>query len=144
MSMVGFTVAQLISASIADDERRALDSVRWEIASKFRYSLTAASKIAVGEPHVDPGAPERLSALYRDHGERALLEAIPDAYVRALTASGDEEQVHTRVEEYRSAGVEIPVLRVPDRAQAPRLFDLAARSGWVGSQATTEPPRGSR
>lgn len=144
LSMAGFTVAQLISASIADDEQQALDSVRWEIASKFRYSLTAASKIAVGEPHVDPEAPERLSALYRDHGERALLEAIPDAYVRALTASGDEEQVHARIEEYRSAGVDVPVLRVPDKAQAPRLFDLAARFGWVRSRATAEPPGGSR
>ncbi|HVC13322.1 MAG TPA: LLM class flavin-dependent oxidoreductase [Acidimicrobiales bacterium] len=130
-SMDGFTVAQLISVSVADDEQQALDAVRWEVASKFRYSLTALSKIAVGEPHVDRDAPDRLSALYREHGERALLEAIPDPLVRALTASGDEEQVRARVEAYRSAGVELPVLRVPNNAQAPRLFELAARSGWV-------------
>lgn len=132
-SMAGFTIAQLISASIADDEKQALDAVRWEVASKFRYGLTAASKIAVGEPHVDPDAPGRLSRIYRDAGERALLAAIPDDYVRSLTASGDEEQVRARVEAYRSAGVDVPVLRVPDKAQAARLFELAASAHWVRS-----------
>jgi 5,10-methylenetetrahydromethanopterin reductase len=135
--MDGFTVAQLISVSIADTEEEALDAVRWEVGSKFRYGLTAASKIAVGEPHVDPDAPERLSAVYRAHGEQALLEAIPDSYVRALTASGDEEQVRARIEAYRHAGVDVPVLRVPRAEQAPRLFDLAARCGWVGAPAAT-------
>lgn len=130
-SMEGFTVAQLISASIAATEAEALDAVRWEVASKFRYSLTAASKIEVGEPHVDPDAPGRLSAVYRKGGERALLEAIPDAYVRALTASGDGEQVGARIEAYRQAGVDVPVLRVPQRLQAPALFELATRRGWV-------------
>lgn len=77
-SMDGFVVAQLISVSIAEREEDALDAVRWEVASKFRYALTAASKIAVGEPHVDPDAPERLSAVYRERGEEALLGAIPD------------------------------------------------------------------
>lgn len=134
-SMDGFTVAQLISASIASSEEQALDAVRWEVASKFRYGLTAASKIAVGEPHVDPDAPERLVAVYRDRGERGLLEAIPDAYVRALTASGTEEQVRTRIEAYRRAGADVPVLRVPDAAHVDRLFDLAARSGWVHGPA---------
>jgi 5,10-methylenetetrahydromethanopterin reductase len=131
LSMEGFTVAQLVSVSIADNEQQALDAVRWEIGSKFRYALTAASKIAVGEPHVDPDAPERLSAVYRSGGERALLDAIPDAYVRELTASGNEEQVRARIDAYRRAGVDVPVLRVPNRAQVPTLFDLAARSGWV-------------
>ncbi len=138
--MEGFTVAQLISVSIAEDEQRALDAVRWEVASKFRYALTAASKIDVGEPHVDPEAPERLSAIYRERGEDALLAAIPDAYVRALTASGDEAQVRARVEAYRDAGVDVPVLRVPDPSQAPTLFDLAARSGWARSSVAPVAP----
>lgn len=134
-SMEGFTVAQLISASIAPTEAEALDAVRWEVASKFRYSLTASSKIQVGEPHVDPDAPARLSAVYRDGGERALLQAIPDHYVRALTASGEGEQVRARIEAYRQAGVQVPVLRVPEKSQAPALFELAARSGWVSGAA---------
>jgi len=131
-SMKGFTVAQLISVSVAHDKQQALDAVRWEVASKFRYALTAASKIEVGEPHVDPDAPDHLSAIYRGSGERALLEAIPDEYVRVLTASGDEEQVRTRINAYRRAGVNVSVLRVPDKAQVPVLFDLARRCGWVG------------
>lgn len=129
--MEGFTVAQLVSVSIADDEADALDAVRWEVASKFRYALTASHKIAVGEPHVDPEAPGRLSAVYRKGGEAALRAAIPDSYVRALTASGDERRVRARVEAYRSAGVDVPVLRTPDASQLPRLFDLASEAGWV-------------
>lgn len=130
-SMDGFTVAGLLSVSIADTEAAALDAVRWEVASKFRYALTAASKIAVGEPHVDPDAPERLSRLFREQGERALLAAVPDSYVRALTASGDEDQAAARVDAYRAAGLDVPVVRVPDKAQVPRLFALARRAGWV-------------
>lgn len=129
--MEGFTVAQLISTSVADDEADALDAVRWEVASKFRYALTASHKIAVGEPHVDPDAPSRLSAVYREGGEAALRAAIPDATVRALTASGHERQVRQRIDAYRSAGVDVPVLRAPDKSQLPRLFDLAADAGWV-------------
>lgn|GEM_PF-254383 len=133
--MEGFTIAQLISVSIADDEARALDAVRWEVASKFRYGITALSKIEVGEPHVDPEAPARLGAVYREHGDRALLEAIPDALVRALSASGDEEQVRARVERYREAGAGLPILRVPERSQLGRLFALAASAGWTGAGA---------
>lgn len=142
-SMRGFTVAQLVSVSIADSEPEALDAVRWEVASKFRYSLTAASKIAVGEPHVDPNAPERLSAVYRERGEDALLEAIPDAYVRALSASGHEEQVEARIRAYHRAGADVPVVRVPNPSQIPRLFELAARCGWVTGPAAPAPAAGA-
>ena len=139
-SMHGFTVAQLISVSIADSEEEALDAVRWEIASKFRYGLTAASKLAVGEPHVEPDAPERLSAVYREEGEQALLAAVPNAYVRALTASGTEEQVHARITAYRRAGAGVPVLRASSPSQIPRLLDLATRSGWVARPAGSTSP----
>ncbi len=142
-SMHGFTVAQLISVSIADSEEQALDAVRWEVASKFRYGLTAASKIAVGEPHVEPGAPERLSEVYRNQGEEALLAAVPDAYVRALTASGTEEQVQARIAAYRRAGAGVPVLRAPTPSQIPRLLNLATRSGWVARPAASVSPAGA-
>lgn len=136
-SMERFTVAQLISVSIADDEQQALDAVRWEVASKFRYSLTAASKIAVGEPHVAPGDPERLSEVYRERGDDALFKAIPESYVRELTASGTEEQVQDRIAAYRRAGVGVPVLRAATSSQIPRLLALATQAGWVQQPAPT-------
>lgn len=135
LPVAGFTVAQLISVSLADDEATALDAVRWEVASKFRYGLTATSKIAVGEPHVDPDLPARLGALYREGGDRALLDALPDSVVRALSASGDEERVVERVERYRAAGVGVPLLRVPEPSQLGRLLDLAQAAGWAARPA---------
>jgi 5,10-methylenetetrahydromethanopterin reductase len=136
-TMDGFTIAQLLGVSIADDEASALDAIRWEVASKFRYGITAKSKLEVGEPHVDPGAPDRLASVYRDGGEDALERAIPDEYVRALTASGDDAQVRERVERYRGAGVALPVLRVPDASQLGRLLELAGRAGWATATATS-------
>ncbi len=131
LSMEGFTVAQLVNVSLGDSKSEALDAVRWEIASKFRYASTAKSKIAVGEPNLAQDAPEVLSALFEEKGFEALVEAIPDSYVDALTASGTLPQVVERLNRYRAAGVTLPLVRAASVSQIPTLLDsvIALREG---------------
>jgi len=59
-------------------------------------------------------------------GKDALLAAVPDSYVEGMTASGTPDEVHARVEQYRAAGVQLPILRAAAQHQVPRLIELFA------------------
>ncbi|MGH7875252.1 MAG: LLM class flavin-dependent oxidoreductase, partial [Candidatus Binatia bacterium] len=50
-----FEVAQIINCSIEDDHKKALDAVRWEVATKLdpvQISFIAGPKMRVGEPYI--------------------------------------------------------------------------------------------
>lgn len=132
LAMAGYTVAQLVNTSIEPTRAEALDAIRWEVASKFKFASTGRGKIAVGETAIPADSPDRLSALYRSGGESALLAAIDDDFVAALTASGTVEDVARRVQRYRDAGVDLPILRATAPHQIPALLDAARRLGRTG------------
>jgi 5,10-methylenetetrahydromethanopterin reductase len=121
-----FTIAQIVSCSIADDEQSALDAVRWEVATK----LTPAShrfqrfRISVGEPHMRVEDFQTFETAFDRGGMEALTAAIPDSYVRGVTASGTPAQVRQRVQTYVQAGVGLPILRPASPAQSSRLLEL--------------------
>ena len=56
-----------------------------------------------------------------------LIKAIPDSYVEGMTASGTPNEVQKRVQQYRDAGVQIPLLRPAAAHQTQRLLDLFAQ-----------------
>lgn len=120
-------VAQLVNTSIDDDEDAAVAAMRWEVTSKFTYASTPRVKMAVGEPTIDPDEVERLQQAFAAGGKAALAEAIPRDYVTGLTATGDEATVRAKVEAYRQAGVDLPLVRPAALSQMPRL--LAAFGG---------------
>lgn len=128
LAMDGYTVAQLVNTSIEDTRAKALDAIRWEVASKFKYASTGWAKIAVGETAIPSDAPDRLSAIYQSRGEQALLEAIDDDFAAALTASGTDDDVAARVQRYRDAGVDFPILRATAAHQIPALLAGAPAS----------------
>ena len=115
-------IAQLINTSIDDDRGRAIDAVRWEIASKFRHPRTPKLKLAVGEPYIDPADLPRFAAVYRDGGVAALAAALPVSYVENMTAAGPLDTVRARVDAYRRAGVTLPLLRPAAPEQTGRLL----------------------
>jgi 5,10-methylenetetrahydromethanopterin reductase len=125
-----FVIAQIISCSIEDDRRAALDAVRWEVASK----LTPPShrfqrfRIAVGEPHMSVDDFPTFEQAYRRGGRDGLLAAVPEAYVAGVTASGTPDEVRQRVAEYRAAGVQLPVLRPAAAHQVDRVLGLFGRA----------------
>jgi 5,10-methylenetetrahydromethanopterin reductase len=129
-----FEVAQLINCSVEDDSATAIDTIRWEVASKFnpvQMPFIAGPKLRVGEPYIHESDLPIFTTAWESGGKDALIRAIPDSYVTGMTASGTPDQVLARVDEYRRAGVRLPILRPGAAHQTDRLLDLFARSGVV-------------
>jgi 5,10-methylenetetrahydromethanopterin reductase len=124
-----FEVAQLINCSLEDDHQRALDLIRWEVASKFtpiQRPFNAGPRMRVGEPYIRPQDLPAFEAAYHRGGKEGLIEAIPDTYVEGLTASGTPADVVEKVQRYRDAGVTLPLLRPAAAHQIQPLLDLFA------------------
>jgi 5,10-methylenetetrahydromethanopterin reductase len=122
-------VAQIVVCSIEDSREAALDGVRWEIATKFdpiQMPFNARPKMRVGEPHIKESDLPLFTEAWERGGKEALVEAVPDSYVAAMTAAGSPDQVKERVARYHEAGVEMTVLRPAASHQVQRLIDLFA------------------
>lgn len=119
-----FLVAQIVNCSIEDDHARAVDAIRWEVASKLDPDQHhfQRMKARVGEPHLRIEDLPTFEAAWERGGKEALIQAVPDSYVENMTASGTLEEVRARVEEYRAAGVQLPILRPASTLQADRLI----------------------
>ena len=124
-----FEITQIINCSIEDDHAAALDAVRWEVATKFdpvQRPFNAGPRMRVGEPHIHAEDMPVFDRAFERGGLRGLIEAVPDAYVEGLTASGTPETVKARVQAYRDAGVTLPLLRPAAAHQSQRLMELFA------------------
>jgi alkanesulfonate monooxygenase SsuD/methylene tetrahydromethanopterin reductase-like flavin-dependent oxidoreductase (luciferase family) len=124
-----FEICQIINCSVDDDHGKALDAIRWEIATKFdpvQLAFNAGPRVRVGEPHIRMEDVPGFEEAYRRGGMEALVKAVPDSYVEGLTASGTPAEVMARVQRYRDAGVKIPLLRPATADQATKLQDLFA------------------
>jgi len=125
-----FFVAQIINCSVEDDHKKALDAVRWEVATKLdpvQISFIAAPKMRVGEPYIRKEDIPLFEKAHAAGGMEGLIKAIPDSYVEGMTASGTPDEVKKRVQQYRDAGVQIPLLRPAAAHQTQRLLDLFAQ-----------------
>ena len=125
-----FEVAQLINCSIADDHQKALDAIRWEVATKLdpiQLPFIARPKMRVGEPYIHEEDIPTFEKAHAEGGMEALIKAIPDSYVEGMTASGTPDEVKARVQQYRDAGVKIPLLRPAAADQTDALMDLFAQ-----------------
>jgi len=125
-----FEVAQLINCSVEDNHKKALDEVRWEVATKLdpvQISFIAGPKMRVGEPYIRKEDIPIFERAYAKGGMQELIKAIPDSYVEGMTASGTPDEVKKRVQQYRDAGVKIPLLRPAAAHQTQRLLDLFAQ-----------------
>ena len=123
-------VAQIINCSVEDDHTKALDAVRWEVATKLdpvQISFIAGPKMRVGEPYIRKEDIPLFEKAHAQGGMEGLIKAIPDSYVEGMTASGTPEEVKKRVQQYRDAGVKIPLLRPAAAHQMQRLLDLFAQ-----------------
>lgn len=126
----GFEVAQIINCSVEDDHQKALDEVRWEVATKLdpvQLPFIAGPKMRVGEPYIRPEDIPRFEEAYARGGMEGLIKAVPDSYVEGMTASGTPGEVIRRVQQYRDAGVKLPLLRPAAAQQIERLLDLFAQ-----------------
>jgi alkanesulfonate monooxygenase SsuD/methylene tetrahydromethanopterin reductase-like flavin-dependent oxidoreductase (luciferase family) len=125
-----FVVAQIVNCSVEDTHAQALEAIRWEVATKMdpvQRPFIARPKMLVGEPYIQPEDLPKFDAAYASGGIEALVRAVPDSYVEGMTASGTPDEVVARVEQYREAGVQLPLLRPAALHQTSRLLDLFAQ-----------------
>jgi 5,10-methylenetetrahydromethanopterin reductase len=124
------TVGLKLAGEIEDDHKKALDAVRWEVATKLdpvQISFIAGPKMRVGEPYIHKQDIPLFEKAHAAGGMEGLIKAIPDSYVEGMTASGTPDEVKKRVQQYRDAGVQIPLLRPAAAHQTQRLLDLFAQ-----------------
>ena len=122
-----FEVSQIINCSIEDDHAKALDAVRWEVATKFdpvQRPFNAGPRMRVGEPNINKDDLPMFDQAYEKGGMQGLIDAVPDSYVEAMTASGTPDEVEAKVETYRKVGVTLPLLRPAAPHQSQVLMDL--------------------
>lgn len=125
-----FHVTQIVNCSIEDTHEQAIDAIRWEVATKMdplQISFIAKPKMRVGEPYIREEDLPRFAEAYERGGMDALVKAVPDSYVEGMTASGTPDEVVARVQQYRDAGVQLPLLRPAALHQTQRLLDLFAQ-----------------
>jgi len=125
-----FEVAQIVNCSVEDDHKKALDQMRWEVATKLdpvQISFIAGPKMRVGEPYIRKEDIPRFEKAHAEGGMDGLIKAIPDSYVEGMTASGTPDEVKKRVQQYRDAGVKIPLLRPAANHQTQRVLELFAQ-----------------
>ena len=124
-----FHVTQIVNCSVEDTHAAALDAVRWEVATKMdpvQRPFIAKPKMLVGEPYIREADLPGFDEAYAKGGLEALVKAVPDSYVEGMTASGTPDEVVARVQAYRDAGVDLPLLRPAALHQTDRLLDLFA------------------
>ncbi len=125
-----FAVTQIINCSVEDTHEKALDEIRWEVATKMdpiQRPFIAKPKMLVGEPYIREEDLPTFDGAYQRGGMEALVKAVPDSYVEGMTASGTPDEVKARVQEYRDAGVQVALLRPAALHQTGRLLDLFAQ-----------------
>ena len=120
-------IYQLVNCSIEDDHATAIKAIKWEVASKLdpiQLPFIVKPKKAVGEPYMHEEDIPIFEEAWKRGGKEALIDAVPDSYVEGMTASGTPDEVRERVQRYRDAGVQVPILRPAAAHQAQRLLDL--------------------
>jgi alkanesulfonate monooxygenase SsuD/methylene tetrahydromethanopterin reductase-like flavin-dependent oxidoreductase (luciferase family) len=122
-----FEVAQIVNTSVEDDHVKAVDAVRWEVATKFipsKVKTQAAPRMRVGEPVIDPSAFPAFARAWDAGGPEALARAVPADWVEKLTVCGTPAEAVARLARYRAAGVRLPIVRPAAAHQAARIIDL--------------------
>jgi 5,10-methylenetetrahydromethanopterin reductase len=125
----GFEVAQIIPCSVEDTHDEALEAVRWEAASRFESPNFAAEterRLRVGEPAIDRKDFPMLAEALARGGKEAVAKALPRTLIENTTALGTADEVMSRVERYRRAGVTFPLVRPQAPHQLPRVLQMFA------------------
>ncbi len=125
-----FEVSQIINCSVEEDHKKAFDAIRWEVATKLdpiQIPFIARPKMRVGEPYIREEDLPKFEEAHAKGGMEGLIKAVPDSYVEGMTASGTPDEVKKRVQQYRDAGVKIPLLRPAAAHQTDRLLNLFAQ-----------------
>jgi 5,10-methylenetetrahydromethanopterin reductase len=107
-------VPGIIVCAVSDNKKEAVNAVRKELASKFdplQVDFAVRPRMKVGESIITEELIEKLLQSYRIGGTQKLMQDIPETVINELTAVGTAQEVRNRVEEYRKAGIQLPIIR---------------------------------
>jgi len=122
-----FFIPGLVVSGVSDGSKDAENALRWELASKFdplQVDFAVRPRMRVGEPCITEELLQNLAESYRVGGKEKLARDIPLSVVRALTAFGTPREVRDRVEDYRKAGIQVPVVRPASSSQMKPVMDV--------------------
>jgi 5,10-methylenetetrahydromethanopterin reductase len=126
----GFEVAQLVVCSLEDTAEQAYDAARFEVAKRFdplHRAYFHRFRMAVGDSVVRDSDLPLFEQAYESGGHAELMRVLPDSYIHGMTASGTADEVLQRVEDFRAAGVTLPIIRPAASHQTQRILDLFAQ-----------------
>ncbi len=122
--------------SVVDRSRRAaLDRARREPFVIYMLSVqTDRALLRVGQ---DPALRLRIAEAWRSEDYTRAANLIPDDFVDAFIVCGDREGVAARADEFREAGLSLPLLQpvVEDEEQVAGVLDAAVIYGRAGTRA---------
>lgn len=127
--LANFQIVQIVNVSVEDSHSKALDAIRWEVASKFdpvQLPFIAGPKMRVGEPYIQKEDIQKFRDAWARGGKQALIEAVPDSYIEGMTAAGTPDEVLAAVQRYRDVGVQVTILRPAARHQSDRMIEMFA------------------
>jgi alkanesulfonate monooxygenase SsuD/methylene tetrahydromethanopterin reductase-like flavin-dependent oxidoreductase (luciferase family) len=117
----GFEKAAIIHCCVRKDADEAMHEMRQHLA----YTLGCYPRYnkLLAEAGFEPEA-QRVRQAWLDDDLAAGAAAIPDAAVARLTATGTPSQVHDRLDEYRAAGLTLPILLMPGKDEKASILEL--------------------
>ena len=100
-------VATLLSCSVAADRKTAHDRMRAPLATyAFRFPryrrLMAESGFATEV--------EKVRAAWEGGDPRRAMQLVPDGLIERITLAGTAEECRARIEQYREAGITLPIV----------------------------------
>lgn len=114
-------VAMCVVVSPHEDPEAGRDAARRFIAVYLSLFPNVAR-----ETGLDPSYVERLRATFNEAGVDAAARSVGDEVVDRLTAAGSVEDCRSRLEQYRAAGVQLPILSPVDGALELTIDSLAS------------------
>jgi alkanesulfonate monooxygenase SsuD/methylene tetrahydromethanopterin reductase-like flavin-dependent oxidoreductase (luciferase family) len=119
----------LVVSGVSDGSKRAENALRWELASKFdplQVDFAVKPRMRVGDPYITDELLHKMAESYRIGGKEQLARDIPLSVIKGLTAFGTAREVRERVEEYRKAGVQVPIVRPASSSELKPVIDAVA------------------
>ena len=106
-----FTVAPFLPVLVTDDEASARAVLRRHLAFYIggmgRFYREAVARHGFAE------AAETVRRLWETRERDAAASAVTDELLDAFAIVGDEERCRARLDDYRAAGADLPVLALP-------------------------------
>jgi 1,4-dihydroxy-2-naphthoate octaprenyltransferase len=109
------------------------------------YMMSVQSDVALRRAGLDPQVRHQVAAAWRAEDYHRAAELIPDELLDAFVLCGTPEQIATRVEDYREAGMTRPLLQpvVQDDDQLTGILDAAAIYGFAAGPSPSLVEAGS-